>query len=188
MKRRRLVIVLVTLLCFVALVYWGVAREHDPRLVGQWRASPAPRRFISVDAEWEFLSDGTGRRCGKLRPPDDTDLVSTAADASRNSSAMASKPSVAIVRMQGRFRWWTEGDRLYVKPLTSRSAWQRTYESVSEFFREMAGRPQGRIVYPTWEYRFAVEENRIRVTPESIPRSAESVAFELTHLDVDSTP
>jgi hypothetical protein len=178
----------VTLLCLVALVYWSVAHERDPRLVGQWRASPAPTNVIAVFAEWEFLSDGTGRRCGKLRPSDDTALVSAAAVASGNSPATVSKPGVAVIHMRGRFRWWSEGDRLYIKPHTSRSAWTRTMESVLEFFREMAGRPQGRVIYPTWEYRFTVEENRIRVKPESIPTQADSAAFEFTRLDESRSP
>lgn len=149
---------------------------------GSGEPSPAPRNFIFVFAEWEFLSDGTGRRCGKLRPSDQSAAVSTPAGTSVNSSATVSKPGVAVIHTEGRFRWWTEGDRLIVNPLGGRSAWQRTYESVAESFREVAGRPQGRVNYPTWEYRFVVEESCIRVTPESIPTRADPAAFEFTRL------
>src|SRR5262245_17157358 len=72
MRRRRVFIAVVMLLCIAAFVTWRMAHRCDPRLVGRWLVTPRKPptaeqlkialRWSELDAttEWVFKLDGTG--------------------------------------------------------------------------------------------------------------------------------
>ncbi|MBL8851709.1 MAG: hypothetical protein JNG89_18655 [Planctomycetaceae bacterium] len=184
-NRKRVAVALVLLLILGTVIGWKLAHRHDPRLLGQWKASPAPTYVISIFAEWEFLDDGTGQRSGKLRPDEAAESLVTSTPVSQQpATGSVAKQRVAVVHMRGRFHWWTRGDRLYVQLLTSRSLWMRARESTREAFNSITGQPVMRVTNPVWEYRFAVgEDDRIQITPVSVPAPADNMVFELTRLE-----
>lgn len=60
MNRRRRIIVLTAVTCAVAIIFWSLSRDRDPRFVGRWRiVAETDNDAVNVI---EFKPDGTGIR------------------------------------------------------------------------------------------------------------------------------
>ncbi|MBL8851708.1 MAG: hypothetical protein JNG89_18650 [Planctomycetaceae bacterium] len=151
MKRRRLVIVLVTLFIVAALGAWKWTHRHDARLAGRWlvtESSPptaeqlraaTDRANFDPKQEWTLASDGAGRMSGRQWA------------------------GSTIAAFGSELHWWTNGDRLRIKWGLSRPGWESLKESAADLSRVLRGDPPQN---PVLNYDIVIEgPDLIRVQP-----------------------
>lgn len=131
MKRRRAASVLIGLALVVgAAATWFAARRNDARLVGTWR-TPEAEYPMAIEA-WTFNADGTGQASSWMQY----------SETSRKGSGLSR-----------RFRWWTSGNRLFVRPSRSNGLIGLLLEEAAAVARLRHARPD--------EHEIGIESDRL---------------------------
>jgi hypothetical protein len=158
---RRRMLAAAVLTCSGALTVSWMWKRCDPQLLGTWLVTNDKRptadqieratdpNGLSGHYEWTFHGNGTGTEFNMF-------MYGT-----------------------GNFRWWTEGDRVFIRHGAGAKGWEWVRMKSSELYDALHGH-QSR--YATGEYVFAGEDAAtIRLTAQHRPRRAD-VVF-LTRLD-----
>ena len=153
-KRRRLLISLAALLCIAASMAWRLTPRCDPRLIGKWIVTSEARSNWSEN--WEFQASGIGFR---------------------DSRREATPGGYRVLALNDGFRWWTEGDRLFIQWGTTATGWGRIKEIARNLARLAEGKPAR---FPVDEHTYAVEDGpSLRIQPPPTPMDLSDDALRL---------
>lgn len=155
MRRRRIKIAIIVLLCAGGLIAWRVMPRHDARLVGHWMARYRPNSNSTEG--WEIRSDGTGMRTWRLLEIDGRRTVTTPNE---------------------RFLWQTEGDTVSIRFGATATGWER----IREIYRHaVQGIDRRTEPFPAYVYTFAIHQDAsVRLEPHDLVAHVEYDAIILT--------
>ncbi|MBL8851707.1 MAG: hypothetical protein JNG89_18645 [Planctomycetaceae bacterium] len=156
--RRRLLVALAGLLCVGILMAWWLTPRCDPRLAGNWIVTTDARSDWSEN--WEFQASGIGFR---------------------NSRREASPGGYRVLALNDGFRWWTDGDRLYIRWGTTATGRYRVREIAHNLGRVARGEPER---FPVDEHTYAVEDDQtLRIAPPPTPMDLTDDTLQLRRME-----